>query len=582
MSKITRRNFLKTAVFLTLAVFSLLMAACGAENTDAAQNNQDATGTVAASADGTPTMPQLVTTDKGVLMGTVTDGTYIFKGIPYATAERFMQPVEVEPWQGIRTAMNYGETCPNGQTTVSVSDYSDPSGTDNQPNETCQYLNVWTRSVDPNAKKPVLFWIHGGGWFSGSSNELSYYDGANLSASQDIVFVSINHRLNVLGYTELSSYGEEYKNSGNAGVADMVMALKWVQKNIANFGGDPDNVTIMGQSGGGAKVSTLMGLPAAQGLFHKAVISSGGVSGIDLATAQAAGVALVEKTKAQYNLDTDAEALDLLKTMPYDDLNKLYKDTGVGEGPVVDGEYYPAITIDEEGNLSKLAQKIPVMVTTTFSEISESQFTFTTIQPAVAAISADMPVDAYIPTFFKAYMSEETIQQKLDEKFGVNKEAALAAFRKGFPGHPDVDALFVDNSTLTTDNLMILDVLAKKSEAPAYRGFFAYDLPLFGGIPAMHTGGDLPFFFNNMDCIDYMIAGDEVTAQKVATEASTALANFARTGNPSTSEHEWPAYTTEKKAAMIFDTNTEVRYDFDTEFRGYLAAQADIPYNPQN
>ena len=212
MSKIMRRNFLKTAVFLTLAVFSLLMAACAAENTDAAQNNQDATGTVAASADGTPTMPQLVTTDKGVLMGTVTDGTYIFKGIPYATAERFMQPVEVEPWQGIRTAMNYGETCPNGQTTVSVSDYSDPSGTDNQPNETCQYLNVWTRSVDPNAKKPVLFWIHGGGWFSGSSNELSYYDGANLSASQDIVFVSINHRLNVLGYTELSSYGEEYKN----------------------------------------------------------------------------------------------------------------------------------------------------------------------------------------------------------------------------------------------------------------------------------------------------------------------------------------------------------------------------------
>lgn len=579
MSKITRRNFLKTAGLLTLAASSLPMAAYAAENTGAEQEGQTSP---AAPSHSTPTMPQLITTDKGVLMGTVTNGTYIFKGIPYATAERFMQPVEMEPWQGIRTAMNYGETCPNGQKVVSYSDYSDPSGTDNQPNEFCQYLNVWTRSVDPNAKKPVLFWIHGGGWSSGSSNELSYYDGASLSASQDIVFVSINHRLNVLGYTELSSYGAEYKNSGNAGVADMVMALKWVQKNIANFGGDPNNVTIMGQSGGGAKVSTLMGLPAAQGLFQKAVISSGGISGTDLATAQAAGVALVEKAKAKYNVGTDAEALALLKTISYDELHDLAQDTGVGAGPVVDSEYYPARTIDEKGNLSKLARNIPVLVTTTFSEISESQFTFTTIQPAVAAISSNMPVDAYIPTFFKAYMSEETIQQKLDEKFGANKEAALAAFRKGFAGHPDVDALFVDNSVLTTDNLMILDVLARKSKAPAYRGFFAYDLPLFGGIPATHTGGDLPFFFNNMSCIDYMIAGDEATAQKVATEASTALANFARTGNPSTSEHEWPAYTTKKKAAMIFDTTTEVRYDFDSEFRKYLAPQEDIPFDPAN
>lgn len=531
----------------------------------------------AALGDGrTATMPQLVETDKGTLMGTVTDGTYIFKGIPYATAERFMQPVEVEPWQGIRTAMNYGETCPNGQTTVSVSDYSDPSGTDNQPNERCQYLNVWTQSVDPEAKKPVIFWIHGGGWSSGSSNELSYYDGANISAAQDIVFVSINHRLNVLGYTELSAYGEEYKNSGNAGVADMVMALEWVKKNIANFGGDPENVTIVGQSGGGAKVSTLMGLPAAKGLFHKAMICSGGISGIDLATAQAAGTALVEKAKETYHLTTDEEALECLKTIPYDELNELAKDTGVGSGPVVDGEYYPAKTIDDEGKLSDLAKDIPVVVTSTFSEINQSQFTFTTIQPAVAAISANMPAEAYVANFFRAYMSEETIQANLDQKFGEKKDAALEAFHKAFPDHPDVDALYVDNSVLSTDGIMILDTLAEQSNAPAYRGFYAYTMPLFGGIPASHTGGDLPYLFDNVECIDYMVAGDEENAQKVAREASTALANFARTGNPSIEGVEWPAYTAETKATLIFDTDTEVRNDFDTEFRTFLEVPASM------
>lgn len=518
----------------------------------------------------TPTMPQLVETDKGVLMGTVTNGTYIFKGIPYATAERFMQPVEIEPWQGIHTAMNYGETCPNGQTTVSVSDYSDPSGTDNQPNEFCQYLNVWTQSVDPEAKKPVIFWIHGGGWSSGSSNELSYYDGANLSANNDIVFVSINHRLNVLGYTELSSYGEEYKNSGNAGVADMVMALQWVQKNIANFGGDPENVTIIGQSGGGSKVSTLMGLPAAKGMFQKAVICSGGVSGTPLEEAQAAGVALVEKAKEVYGLSTDEEALECLKTIPYDQLNALAQGIPVGQGPVVDGEYYPAKTIDDEGKLSDLAKDIPTMVTMTFSEINQSQFTLTTIPPAVAAVSAFMPPQVYVSTFFRAYMTEETIQQNLADKFGENLEAAMAAFHKAFPDHEDIDALYVDNSVLSTAGIEILNTLAEQSNAPAYRGFFAYVLPLFGGIPATHTGGDLPFLFDNMDCIDYMIVGDAENAQKVATASSSALVNFARTGNPSIEGVEWPAYTTETKAAMIFDTNTEVRNDFDTEFRSFL------------
>ncbi len=143
------------------------------------------------------------------------------------------------------------------------------------------------------------------------------------------------------------------------------------------------------------------------------------------------------------------------------------------------------------------------------------------------------------------------------------------AFRKAFPGHPDMEALYVDNSSLSTEGINILNTLAEQSNAPAYRGFYAYTMPLFGGTPASHTGGDLPYLFNNVRFIDYMVVGDEENAQAIATAASTALANFARTGDPSFEGIEWPAYTVETKAAMIFDTVSEVRNDFDTEFRSF-------------
>lgn len=531
-----------------------------------------------AASESEATSAELVETEKGWLMGTKTNGTYIFKGIRYATAERFQMPQEVEPWEGIRTAMVYGESSPTGSDTVSVSDYATPSGTDMVENENCQFLNVWTQSIDKDAKKPVIFWIHGGGWFSGASNELTYYDGANLSASEDIVFVSINHRLNSLGYTDLSAYGDEYKNSGNVGLADMVAALEWVQKNIEAFGGDPDNVTIVGQSGGGAKVTTLMGTPAAQGLFDKAMVLSGGVSGVTKEEAQAAGVALVEKTKEVYSLESDEEALETLKTISYNELKELASDTGVGEGPVIDGEYYPARTIDEDGNVSDLAKNIPVVITTAYSEIACSQFTPLTIAPAVEAISANIPVEAYLSVFSKAYMTEESMRQSIETKYGEATDAVLEIFRAAYPGHDDVDILSLDAGSF--ESLQMLDPFAAQSEAPVYRGVFAYEFPIFGGILAPHTGGDLPFLFNNLDKIPQMVAGDEETAQQLADTVSKALGNFARTGNPSQDGLEWPAYTTEEGAAMIFDAQSEVRYHHDAELIPIIEEE-ELPFDPQ-
>ena len=208
----------------------------------------------------------VVETKAGKLRGFQLDGTYAFHGVKYADAKRFHQPTPVEPWEGIKNALAYGYVCPMLQ-------QDQPSNELMVPHrywpldENCQYLNIWTQHLDPNAKKPVLVWLHGGGFAAGSSIEHIAYEGENMSKYGDVVVISLNHRLNILGYLDLSPFGEEYKNSGNAGNADMVAALQWIHENIANFGGDPENVTLFGQSGGGMKVWTLMQTPAADGLF---------------------------------------------------------------------------------------------------------------------------------------------------------------------------------------------------------------------------------------------------------------------------------------------------------------------------
>ena len=221
----------------------------------------------------TKTSP-IVETKQGKLRGFRYDGVDHFYGIRYAVAERFHMPQPVPAWEGVKDAGSYGFICP-------VLNESAPVGEVMTPHrfwpasEHCQFLNVWTAGCDRSAKRPVVFWIHGGGFMAGSSIEQVSYDGFNLAKKDGLVVVSVNHRLNAFGYLDLSDFGEEYRNSVNAGMADLVEALRWVKDNIAGFGGDPDNVTIFGQSGGGGKVTVLGQIPEAEGLFHKMVIMSG-------------------------------------------------------------------------------------------------------------------------------------------------------------------------------------------------------------------------------------------------------------------------------------------------------------------
>src|SRR5690606_958650 len=207
----------------------------------------------------------VVKTTYGSISGNIEDGVFSFKGIPYAKAERFMPPQAPDSWKGVREHNQFGPIA------MQVNSWSPESAMNEQKLFT---VNVWTQGLDDGKKRPVMFWLHGGGFSVGASDD-PITDGKMLALKGDVVLVSVNHRLNILGFLDLSAFGEEYANSANVGMLDIVAALQWVNKNIKNFGGDPANVTIFGESGGGGKVGTLLSMPAAKGLFHKAIIQSG-------------------------------------------------------------------------------------------------------------------------------------------------------------------------------------------------------------------------------------------------------------------------------------------------------------------
>lgn len=249
----------------------------------------------------------LVKTAHGSVSGSIEDGIFIFKGIPYAQAERFMPPHDPETWEGVLECTAFG---PVARQIVSWIDDS------NMDEEKLFSVNVWTQGLDDGKKRPVMLWLHGGGFHVGSSSD-PMTDGKALAQKGDVVMVSVNHRLNILGFLDLSGVDPKYAQSANVGMLDVVKALEWIQDNIEKFGGDPANVTIFGESGGGGKVGTLMCMPAANGLFHKAIIQSGTLLNImTKEKSQALGLAVLE------NLGITPEEVEKLDTISYHTLVK--------------------------------------------------------------------------------------------------------------------------------------------------------------------------------------------------------------------------------------------------------------------
>ena len=325
----------------------------------------------------------VVRTQSGEIQGFVRHGIQSFRGIPYATAERFKPPVRPQPWAQRRLTLSWGNICPQPvdpqlrEPQIFISDTRFWPASEN-----CQNLNVWTPALD-GRKRPVMVWLHGGGFFSGSSNELPLYDGTNLSRKGDVVIVSVNHRLNVLGFLDLSAHGEAYKASANAGMLDIVAALEWVRDNIAAFGGDPANVTIFGQSGGGAKVSTLLASPAARGLFHKAVVQSGAPGSMPTPYSDPRVARKVAELTLR-NAGLQPGQADALAKLPYDQLlaaanralGEASTELGMPPGPlgfspvnwapVVDGSFLPETPFGKAA--PAVSAGIPLLIGSTLSE----------------------------------------------------------------------------------------------------------------------------------------------------------------------------------------------------------------------
>ena len=468
----------------------------------------------------------VVETKAGLLRGYQVGSTFHFLGVQYASAKRFHMPEPVQPWEGVKDAHFFGPVCP-------LLDDENPQGDVMIPHrfwpksEDCLSLNVWTQSIDKTAGKPVMVWFHGGGYSTGSSVEMVAYYGDQLSEFGDVVVVTVNHRLNMLGYFDLSEYGAEYANSGNAGQADLVEALRWVKDNIAAFGGDPGNVTIFGQSGGGGKVNAMMTTPAAEGLFHRAILMSG-VGGRRAPMPKISKKPLVEGLLKALG-ETDVHALE---TVPFEKLREAYaslgKQGGMGFWAPTPNDWYLGDPY-EIGYLD-WAKDIPVMVG---SVIAEWGF-------------APLPAG-------RNEMSDSEKRALIAAQFGEeNADTLIRLFRAAYPDKNEVELLALSNRLGTME---FCAYRAETCRAKAYNYLFAFDFPYDGGKPAWHCS-DIPFAFHNISRVP--ICWVPGVSEKLEEDVAGAYVAFARYGDPNhAGMAHWNAYTAEKPVTMFWDAESK-------------------------
>lgn len=458
----------------------------------------------------------VLTVTGGQLTGGTDDGVFVYLGVPYATAEeRFVPPTDVS-WDGVLEATSYGAISPQ---------QSFFGGSDGQDND-CLNLNIWTNGVNDGGKRPVMVWYHGGGMTSGSANE-AQTSGRNLAAQEDVVVVTVNHRLGALAYLDLSTYGDKYSQSANVGVLDMVASLKWIRDNIEQFGGDPDNVTIFGQSGGGAKVLALMTTPYAKGLFHKAINQSGATDTLGpVFSSQEMSARVTELTLQRLNIS--GSNIEDIQNVSFTELNNAGTDAlqQVAEEfkiespfggsysfewmPTVDGDIIPTDPVTDEG-FAESGRDIPLMIG---SNLNEWNF-------SVGGGNQD----------------ESSVLSTLRQNYGDNAEAILDAFKTAYPNVSVGNAPLLD-MMLRAPLLKIAAHKADQGGAPVYSYVMTYGAP-----QAVH-GAEIPLIF-------YNTSADNAEMAEIM---SRIWAQFARTGNPRIEGlPAWEAFTRENGAVMVLD-----------------------------
>jgi len=553
VSSLSRRSFIR---------HSVLACAAAALPSGYAQSNE----------------ADVVETTAGKVRGARVGGICTFKRIPYgastAGTNRFMPPKAPVAWAGVRDVFELGPQClqRRGRTPSTQRPPNDPEFSKEiafvhqgiSPtglivySEDCLALNVWSPGLD-QSKRPVMVWCHGGG-FAGGSGGQPWCDGSNFACAHDVVVVTLNHRLNFLGYLYLGELNpEKYADSGNVGMLDIAAALGWVRDNIANFGGDPGNVTIAGHSGGVAKVGVLLAMPAAKGLFHKAIVQSGYALRM-LPRVDAAWQAelLVRK------LGLTANTLDTLQTMPWDKVQAALDSVnesmtgnpaaGPMSGasqfcyPVVDGRNLPAHPFDP--GAPGVSAHVPLLMGNNESE--------TTMLFGGGAFQID----------------ESELRVRVKQLVKLDESGAhdlINAFRRNRQQETPSDLFFaISNAFLfRVPAIMQAERKAGQRRAPVYMSTFAWDAPAYGGKFRSSHGLSLPFMFRNLDKAPGLVGSDpDIRCLQLAQNASGAWAAFMRSGNPNSANlPEWKRYTVERRDTMVFDYDCKVVTTSDDEER---------------
>ncbi len=496
----------------------------------------------------------VVEVEGGKIQGYIHDEIFTYHGVPYAESEIFMPPAKLKSWDGVKLALNYGPMPPQDITPegdMFPFHYYWPlwEGRNYAQSNNCQNLNIWTPGLD-NKQRPVMIWLHGGGFEAGNSAAENVYDGENLSRKGDVVVVSINHRLNVLGFLDLSAYGEEYKYSGNLGMLDIIAALEWIRDNIAKFGGDPKNITLFGQSGGGAKILALMGMPKAAGLFHKGIEQSGAVDLMGITFPEQKATRRVAELTLK-NLGISPKEINKIRDVPFEKLltagNAAMKKA-IEEGekiyswsPVKDGDLLPK-DIGTDGFMEHV-KNIPMIIGSTLNE-------WETV-PLLVNMDKKQSDN-------KNFWDDEKIDAMLKQKYGDKADAVVSEFLKAYPNKKKADALYVE-VWIREGALRILNAKAVQNGAPVYSYIFTWETPVMGGYAMAYHCSELPFVFNNIALSEKITGGGDKT-QALADKMSQAWIAFARTGNPG-----WEAYTKDNGATMIFDDEPSITYKHDEE-----------------
>jgi para-nitrobenzyl esterase len=507
----------------------------------------------------------VVETGCGKVRGINDNGVHVFKGIPYGAStagnNRFMPPSKCTPWAGVRDCLQLGHQAPQMQpsmaaaagTAMNTSFVRELLAATKQgmesgnEGEDCLVLNIYTPDASRQRKRPVMFWMHGGGFAIGSAGD-PQYNGAPLARRGDVVVVTVNHRLNALGYLYLGAVRDDFADSGNAGQLDLVFALQWVRDNIEAFGGDPGNVTIFGQSGGGAKVSTTLAMPPAHGLFHKAVIQSG------------ASLDMLAKDKAAQFAERVLAALDIkpadvhrLQAMDYRQF--IAAASGIpGSGfqslnPVVDGCSLPRNPFDPDA--PAISREIPIMVGTCRDE----QTLF-------------MAIDPLFPNG-----TEDQVRERFNKVLSGKGDAAFQLYKSLQPSDPPaywLTAMMTD-MTARMNSIRLAERKVAQGGSPVFMYRVDFAPSFLKGVLRSPHGTEVPLVFDTVDSrpLEY---GSDPQPHKLAAAMSQAWINFARGADPSQAGLSWPQYNAQTRETMLFDIESRVVSDPAGQARAFWEA----------